>query len=623
MKRILSGLYDTNSCLRLTALPELLTMRHSPCASTDFFEESMVRIPPYSSLLRLCLLLPLLVLFGCAAPKQKVDDSKRYYVDQEELMVEYTPRDDGRPLTSAELRAFKTVSDLDRHLSQEDAHIVELQFKHFVHQHRASFDRFLVRSARFLPYARKVFTDRGIPGDLVYIFIIESGGNPNARSRAGAVGIWQFMPRTGLHYRLRQNSWIDERRDPYKATHAAADYLLKLYSDFGDWYLAAAAYNAGEGKIGRALSGTGAKDFFELCRLDDALEYRARLRNETREYVPRLIAVAKIMRNLERLGFTKPSPDLAWDLRPLTLPPGTNLTALARHLNLSWEEFSGMNPAFRRTSSPPNMESTAYVPPDKLAAARAFVGTREARAPQESRSYTIQRGDTLHSIAKRHNVTVAALREANGFEELPAIGAVIIVPGRGPSAESGTNYTVRPGDTLSSLARQWGVSVDAIRAENAMGPNETRLRAGQRLIIPGSARPAPAVQPPRESPPARETGAVSGQTQYTVQQGDTPFSVARKLGVTLDALIEANNLNRTKPAIRAGQTLVVPGAQQTPAAPSSGAAFGAPRSVTVQAGDTLYSIARNNGVSVSALQRANNMGSSTHLRVGLQLIIPQ
>jgi membrane-bound lytic murein transglycosylase D len=590
----------------------------------------MIQIFPLRAMCRLCLLLPLVVLFGCAVPK-KIDDSKRYYVDEEEFMVAYTPRDDGQPLTPAELLAFKTVTAFDRHLSEEDKRIVELQFKLFVHQNRRSFERFLERSARFLPHVRKEFANRGIPDELVYIFMIESGGNPNARSHAGAVGLWQFMPRTGRHYRLFQNAWIDERRDPYKATTAAADYLLKLYNDFGDWHLVAAAYNAGEGKIGRAMRGTGARGFFELCRLNDNLDHRTQIRNETRDYVPRLIAVAKIMRNLERLGFSEPDPALAWDLRPLTLPPSTNLTALARHLDLSWDEFSGMNPAFRRTASPPNMNTTAYVPPDKLAKAIAFVESREARVAQEGRTHTIQSGDTLNSIARRHGVTVAAIREANGFEHLPSIGAVIIIPGRaaspaGPGDLAGTNYTVRPGDTLSGLARQWGVSVNAIRAENGMAPNATNLRAGQRLIIPGSARTAPAAQPRRESAaPATAAGssAVSGQT-YTVQQGDTPFSIARRFGVTVEALSQANNLNRERPMVRVGQRLVIPGAgtgaRQTTAA--SGAVPSTPRNVTVQAGDTLSSIARNNGVSVGALQKANNMGSSTNLRIGQRLVIP-
>jgi membrane-bound lytic murein transglycosylase D len=510
---------------------------------------------------RFCSLLLLLVaLSGCAVKKAEIEDADKYYGDDDEVMAVYTPRDDGLPLSPDELYAFKTVSDLDRNLSEEDARIVELHFKFFMHERRGTFARFMIRSSRFLPHVKKVFTDRGIPEEIAYLCMVESGGNPNARSHAGAVGLWQFIPGTGRRYGLIQNAWIDERRDPYKATYAASDYLLKLYGDFGDWHLAMAAYNAGEGKIGRAVRGTGAKDFFELCRLDDCLEERARLREETRDYVPRLIAFAKIMRNLDRLNFNRPTPDMAWDLSPLTVPPGINLTALAGRLDLSWEEFSGMNPAFRRTSSPPNMQSTAYVPPGKLADAVDFVASREARAAPGDRDYTIRKGDTLASIAKRHKVGVAAIKEANGFDRLPSIGTVIIVPGKGPSPA---------------------------RAEKA-------------------------------SP-----GGGSGVTHYTVQRGDTPYGIALKFGITLDALCEANNLNRAKPMIKIGQRLSVQGARTSGGTPSSGSgALTATRSVTVQAGDTLFGIAAKNGISVSALQKANKLGSRTTLTVGQKLIIP-
>jgi membrane-bound lytic murein transglycosylase D len=461
---------------------------------------------------------------------------------------------------------------------------VELHFKFFMHERRGTFERFMIRSSRFLPHIKKVFTDRGIPEEIAYLCMVESGGNPNARSHAGAVGLWQFIPGTGRRYGLIQNAWIDERRDPYKATYAASDYLLKLYGDFGDWHLAVAAYNAGEGKIGRAVRGTGAKDFFELCRLDGCLEERARLKEETRDYVPRLIAFAKIMRNLDRLGFSKPTPDMAWNLSPLTVPPGTNLTALATHTGLNWEEFSGMNPAFRRTSSPPNMQSTAYVPPGRLTDAVNFTASREARAAPDGRDYTINKGDTLASIAKRHKASVAAIREANGFDQLPSIGTVIIVPGRGPSPA---------------------------RAE--------------------------------EGAPGGNSAARSGVTHYTVQRGDTPFAIALKFGITIDALCEANNLNRAKPVIKVGQKLSVqgtrasgktspsgPGVRPSPAsAPSAAptassgtAAQTATRSVSVQAGDTLFSIAAQNGISVSALQKANKLGSGTTLKVGQKLLIP-
>ena len=598
------------------------------------------------------------IMFACGCVKKpKEDPAAKYRTNMEEMMpIPYTPRDDGMPLTSAELHAFKTVSDLDRDLSAEDAQIVELHFKFFVHQKRGTFERFLERTARFLPYIKKVFTDRGIPEDIAYLAMVESGGNPNAISPAGAAGLWQFMPFTGKKFGLAQDSWVDERRDPYKATYAASDYLLKLYNDFSKWHLAVAAYNAGEGKIGRAVSGTGARDFFELCRLDCQLEEKARLKDETRDYVPQLIAVAKIMRNLKRLGFKEPTPDMAWDLKPITVPPGTNLSGLARQLGLTWDEFSGMNPAFRRTASPPSSTSTAYVPPEKMADAVRWVASAEARAYAGWKEYRVKKGDSLASIAKRNKTTVATIREANGFSSLPKPGNTILLPGSSqrvepvyaalpkdassPSASAGT-YTVRPGDTLYSLAQQWGTDVASIRMANRMG-SKSILKPGERISVPGNSRNKPVSSSPA---PLRNGSSASGnQTRmprptYTVRSGDTISGIAQSRSVSISALCEANSIDRKKPLLRIGQTLVIPGkaasssvrradpssatatatrqgqARSDPAKPAGG-------SVTVKPGDTIYSIARANNVSPQALQKANKLDGKSTIKPGQKLRLP-
>lgn len=498
------------------------------------------------TLLLLCFVL---LMPSCAiqtGQSTKTPDFKYQADTEEKVSPPYTPRDDGQPLTTAELHAFKTVGELDRNLSQEDARTVELHFKHFVHQDRRTFSRFLQRSSRFLPYIKKVFTDRGIPEDVAYLVMVESGGNPNAISPAGATGLWQFMPYTGKRYGLKQNTWVDERRDPYKATLAAADYLLKLYNDFSNWHLAVAAYNAGEGKIGRALNGTGASDFFDLCRLDGQLEEKARLRDETRDYVPRLIAMAKIMRNLNRLNFDEPPRDSAWDLTPMSVPPGTNLAGLAKQLGYSWEEFSGMNPAYRRTASPPDTTSTAYVPHEKLSDAVRWVASAEARMYAGWKEYKVRKGDTLASIAKRNRTTVAAIKEANSISKLPRRGAVILIPGNSttqkavakssaqpekktaskpgatklqaakvptkasvqlsgksagkPSGKSSpTVYVVQPGDTLYGLAVKWGTDMDSIRSTNKMDPKSTNLRLGQRITVPSNSK----TPPTKKSAPAK------------------------------------------------------------------------------------------------------------------------
>ncbi|MDR2160749.1 MAG: LysM peptidoglycan-binding domain-containing protein [Desulfovibrio sp.] len=599
----------------------------------------------------LCCLAALLLATGCQ-PKglPSGDPEGRYGQDYEEEIVEpYTPRDDGIPLSSAELEAFRSVGRIDARLSQEDAEIVELHFKFFVHEHRRTFERYLERGARFLPYIRRIFEERGIPEDIVYLFMVESGGNPNAVSRSGAVGLWQFMPFTGQKYGLARNSWLDERRDPFKATLAAADYLLQLHSMFSNWHLAVAAYNAGEGKIGKALFGTGARDFFELCRLDASLEEKQRLREETRQYVPRLIAVAKIMRNLDRLGFAAPKAEDAWILDTLEVPPGTNLAGLARALGLTWDEFSGMNPAFRRTASPPTATAVAYVEPEKKDRAAHWLASAEARIYADWREYRVRRHDTLAAIGKRHKVSVASLRQANNFTNLPRPGTLILIPGREAPVEpvydalpagrssataSAGKYTVKQGDTLYSLAQAWGTDVDSIRLANRMGSRDTKLSLGQRLSIPGNSRLVPA---------ARRSGTASAEkafrtadfpapprTGYQVRPGDTLYSIARAHKITVAELRAANSLGQ-RTALKAGQILRIPakgspaspGRTSTPAPrPPAQAAKPSARSVVVVSGDTLFSLSRKHNSSVEAIRRANGLGGHVILRPGQTLVIP-
>ena len=401
-------------------------------------------------ILKLCLVLfcGMTLLSGCAgAVRQRPDDaSLRYLADAEETMpIPYTPRDDGQPLTAVELQAFKTVSDLDRHLIEEEARIVELHFKNYLHQMRGSFDVYLRRSARFLPYVKQVFASRGIPDDIAYLFMVESGGNPVAVSHAGAAGLWQFMPATGKIYGLQQDNWIDERRDPYKATVAAADYLQKLYREFCNWHLAVAAYNAGEGKIGRAISGTGASDFFDLCRLDVQLEARARLKDETRDYVPRLIAMAKIMRNLDRLGLMKPTNAMAWKLAPMNVPPLTDLNTLAMQLGMDWSAFSAMNPAYLRPASPPQ-QTIAYVPSEKLSTAVRWAASREARVYDDWQEYATRKGDSLPTLAKRHQVSEETIKQVNNLVTAqPKQGKVFSIPGQKPEgAFMASSSTAQP-----------------------------------------------------------------------------------------------------------------------------------------------------------------------------------
>lgn len=496
-----------------------------------------------------------------------IDDTPDELVEIPEL-----PQDDGIPLSFAERIAFHSNGYLDMHLTAEEKRAVERHFKYYLHKQRKLFERYVERSEAYLPYVRSVFLEKGVPEEIAYLAIVESGFNSNAVSRAGATGMWQFMRFTGQRYGLAQNAWIDERRDPYKATVAAADYLNKLYDQFGDWHLAIAAYNAGEGKISRAMSSTGATGFFELCSLNETIPQRkTRLKLETQQYVPRLLAVTKIMRNLEILGFTPPDENKGLDLVAVKVMPGTDLGTLARQSGLRWDEFKQYNPAYRRNISPPDAQSVAYVPKANHASASAWLAKAESARFAGWQQYKVRRGDSLYAISSRYGVSVAVLRQANNMNgNLLREGAVLLVPGTKASslasaspqktttakqttparpqqiAAGSTIYTVKRGDSLYSIARAYGVTIGSIQNANNMRSGDTRLIVGQKLGIPSKKQ--------------TETTSISSGSSggsLIVRKGDTLYGIAIQNNTSVDELLRINGLQRNKP-IMPGQEIKLP-----------------------------------------------------------------
>jgi membrane-bound lytic murein transglycosylase D len=225
---------------------------------------------------------------------------------------------------------------------------VEYFISYFQSKGKADFSRWLSRSARYIPMMKKVFRREGLPEDLVYVAMIESGFQLHARSFANAVGPWQFMSGTGRHYSLRIDQWIDERREPFKATMAAALYLKELSSIFnGDWYLAAAGYNAGENKILRAINMYKTSDFWELSR-------GSYLKRETKEYVPKLLAAAIIAKDPAHYGFHDVAylPPVEFDT--VKIPTRIDLKMVAKLAGTSYENIRELNPDLRYWYTPPN-----------------------------------------------------------------------------------------------------------------------------------------------------------------------------------------------------------------------------------------------------------------------------
>jgi membrane-bound lytic murein transglycosylase D len=516
--------------------------------------------------------------FGCATDKvELVEPAREEWV--EELVEEpELPDDDGQGMSGEERIAFNSVGMLDAALTSEQKLQVERHFKYYLHANRAGFERYLQRMELYLPYVQKVFAEMDVPPELASLAIVESGFNPNAVSRAGATGLWQFMGGTGKRFGLASNYWLDERRDPYKSTVAAATYLKYLYGMFGDWHLAIASYNAGEGKISKAMEHTGAEDFFELCRLNQDIPVRAlRLKAETQQYVPRFLAVIKIMRNLELLGFTAPEPKNAPVVVPVQVGPGADLAAMARNIGMDYGDFKTMNPAYRKAISPVTGASTAYVPSAYGARAADWLAQPQARRFAGWQHYKVRRGDNLSSLSQRYGISVPVLSQANNLAgKILREGSVLLVPGSVNAASSG-----REGGTAAS-------------AKGIRG-NDSRTAAANAL--------------------SASANKVDGGQIHTVRRGENFYRIAMNYGISLASLLEANGISAKDSHLMAGQKLIIPAARP--------AATGKTRGVyVVQHGDTLYSLAQRNKVSLDKLLRMNSLDPDVVILPGQEILLP-
>jgi membrane-bound lytic murein transglycosylase D len=363
--------------------------------------------------------------------------------------------------------------------------------------------RGLARSGRYLPMIHRVFAEEGIPRDLAQMAMVESAFVPRAVSSARAHGLWQFMARTGRQYGLASNSLVDERSDPEKATRAAARYLTFLYELFHDWYLAMAAYNAGEGKILKAMAKTGATDFWQLAQT------RA-IKPQTQSYVPAVLAATLINRNPAHYGFeVEHEPALLYDT--VVLDRSVSLAALSRASQVPLEDLQALNPELKRSITPKQPDGYGLkVPPgqrETVAASLASVPT--AKMPNGKR-YVVRKGDTLAKIARKSGVSEDELAAFNGLAPGASVGRgrALEIPERPAAAEaarakkpaaspreskvsaeppSPTSYKVRNGDTLYAIARKHGTTVEELTAANSLSP-ETRIRPGDTLTIPPRSR---------------------------------------------------------------------------------------------------------------------------------------
>lgn len=443
----------------------------------------------------------------------------------------------------------------------EDARVFRLEMNErvasWVHYFQTAigerFATYLGRKIRYEPMIRRKLREAGLPQDLIYLSLIESGMNPNAYSRASAVGLWQFIAGTGRQYGLEISYWMDERRDPEKATDAAVRHLKDLYDEFGSWYLAAAGYNGGPNRVRRGLRTVPGATFWDLAD-------RRLLRRETRDYVPKIIAAAMIGHDPARYGFPDPEGETIPEHVTVSVPDATSFDVLAEVAGTDEETIDLLNPEFPRDVTPPHREVEVRVPVEGAARFAA----RYAAVPADERVtwtfHTVQSGHTLGWIGQQYGVSVAALRAANGNlnPRRLQIGQQLVVPRSArasgatiarssnaspltarTNAEGTTVVTVQRGQTLDVIAQRYGVSVAALRAANG-NINPRRLQIGQELLIPGAGRRAPGTG----SAGSASNGA--GPVTIVVRPGDSLWLIARRHSVSTRDLIEWNRLSSTR-----------------------------------------------------------------------------
>ncbi len=447
---------------------------------------------------------------------------------------------------------------------------------------RERFDRALYRMQLHRPTVEAILDEMDLPQELIVIALIESGFAMKAVSSARAVGPWQFIHGTGRRYGLRSNWWYEERSDIVASTYAAGNYLKDLYSIWGDWFLAFAAYNCGEYRVARQVARQKTKNFWELD-----------LPLQTERYVPKFLATLYILREPEKYGFTIPQVEpMRFDLVPVE--HAIDLDVLARCAGTTSQVIKEMNPQLRRGATPPNMEVHLKVPAgagDSCAANILALPPEERVTWQE---HTVRKGETLSGIASRYETSLEALRDANGIRRsnMLQIGQRLVIPVPGGSyvpasaassrpeyrnrtstidvaaieryAEKAaasaptdgrrkTVYTVRRNDTLSGIAAAHGVGVSQIRSWNNLS-RRRHIYPGQKLAIytRGSApgrQPAAAADRPDVDQSRYE------RQKHVVSAGETLYSISRRYDVQLDDLMAWNG--KTRSILRPGDVLVI------------------------------------------------------------------
>jgi membrane-bound lytic murein transglycosylase D len=489
------------------------------------------------------------------SPEQKAEPAP---IDEANEVTNYPVDPNLKAKAAAELKA--THSDLPLMMTDQVAGYIN----YFSGRGRGTLEHGLARSGRYREMIERILKEEGVPQDLIYLAQAESGFHPYAVSRVGARGIWQFMGSRARGYDLHHDTFVDERQDPEKSTRAAARHLKDLYSQFGDWYLAMAAYNSGPGTIQSAVKRTGYADFWELYRRDV-------LPKETRNYVPIIVAETIMAKNPEQYGLDTitPDPEMAYDTIKISYP--VDLRLVAGCVDASPIELQELNPSLLRMVTPKG-RFELHLP----------VGTSEkyqsaiASIPPDMRVWwryhTVSSGETIMSLARSYHTTGHAIAEANQLDLESSVdpGAKLVIP-IAPGKHSGgdvqtyakrlTVYHVRKNDTLQSVADNLGVAPTTIRRWNRLKGDSLSGRRVLYVHLPVSPAAVPTETKIASKSKRRRVLASHQNTtpvRHTVKSGETLYSIATNYRTSVEAIKQTNAHVAT---LRPGMVLVIPAAQ--------------------------------------------------------------
>lgn len=529
-----------------------------------------------------------------------------------DVLEEPTLREDD---TLPELPLIKDLENFD--VAQiQDRYDIPVEMQPLVAQYiqffqgpgRKWYRKWVSRSTRYLPVMQPILEAKGLPRDTVYLAMIESGFSANAYSWAHAAGPWQFISGTARMYGLREDFWVDERRDPIKATYAAAAYLKQMYGELGHWYLAWAGYNTGGGRVRRMMDRYNTSNFWQLCE-------EKGFAKETKHYVPKLIAAALIAKNPGAFGFREEEFEyekpLEFDEVKMTDP--TDLDVIARAAGVSVKDVQELNPELKRWCTPPASAKTPYVLRLPKGTSEQFAQNFKQLSPNERltfRIHKVKRGDTLSKIALMYGSASEAILQFNRLKSarslrLNADLAIPVPSGRGGGAAL---------ERKVAQARRSGVTV--------MRPEEE---------IPAGTPRAPVATG------TIKTEVIGGKTRitYGVQDGDSLWAIAQHFNVTVDDLRKWNELPRSKRGLKIGTPIQVwPGAAPatSPVQERSGTVVASTQAQpavqpargtmhTLAAGETLWSVAQRYGVTVEDIKRWNNIKDYRNIPAGKQLVV--